>query len=172
MDCGFALRAPRNDKWRESFRPSAAAKSTRPHPRARFRAELCLGAAPRNNRGRREGRVPVAPMVRVQQKSTRQNHRYEAEHPAFPARLVLTAYTRSPRGPAGLPPYRDNAQARCAGPQHREARTTRFRRPQNAARPRRHKSAHDRFASTAFPPHATDDPDAPLGWTGTNSSLF
>jgi hypothetical protein len=28
------------------------------------------------------------------------------------------------------------------------------------------KSAHDRFASTAFLPHATDDPDAPLGWTG------
>jgi hypothetical protein len=29
--------------------------------------------------------VPVAPMVRVQQKSTRQNHRYEPEQPAFPA---------------------------------------------------------------------------------------
>jgi hypothetical protein len=29
------------------------------------------------NRGRREDRVPFAPMVRVQQKSTRQNHRYE-----------------------------------------------------------------------------------------------
>jgi hypothetical protein len=28
-------------------------------------------------RGRREGRAPTAPMVRVQQKSTRQNHRYE-----------------------------------------------------------------------------------------------
>jgi hypothetical protein len=35
----------------------------------------------------------LAPMVRVQQKSTRQNHRFSREYPAFPARLVLTAYS-------------------------------------------------------------------------------
>jgi hypothetical protein len=29
--------------------------------------------------------VLAAPMVRVQQKSTRQNHRYGPEQPAFPA---------------------------------------------------------------------------------------
>src|SRR5258708_5985733 len=35
----------------------------------------------------------LAPMVRVQQKSTRQNHRCSRGYPAFPARLVLTAYS-------------------------------------------------------------------------------
>jgi len=47
-------------------------------------------------RGRREGRVPVAPMVRVQQKSTRQNHRYEPEQPAFPAQWFYGLYVISP----------------------------------------------------------------------------
>jgi len=41
------------------------------------------------NRGRREGRELTAPMVRVQQKSTRQNHRFGRDIPAFPARMVL-----------------------------------------------------------------------------------
>ena len=36
---------------------------------------------------RAQGRPgPAGPMVRVQQKSTRQNHRFSQEHPAFPAR--------------------------------------------------------------------------------------
>jgi hypothetical protein len=39
---------------------------------ARVMHQMC----PSENRGRREDRVPTAPMVRVQQKSTRQNHRY------------------------------------------------------------------------------------------------
>jgi hypothetical protein len=47
-------------------------------------------------RGRREDRVHAAPMVRVQQKSTRQNHRYEPNNrPSL--RNGFTAYTRSPR---------------------------------------------------------------------------
>jgi hypothetical protein len=48
------------------------------------------------NRGRREGRVLAAPMVRVQQKSTRQNHRYEPEQPAFPAQWFYGLYVISP----------------------------------------------------------------------------
>jgi hypothetical protein len=40
-------------------------------------------------------------MVRVQQKSTRQNHRYEPEQPAFPAQW-FTAYTWSPGEPGFL----------------------------------------------------------------------
>src|SRR6266849_8974111 len=39
-------------------------------------SELLKRTALEIRRGRREGRVPTAPMVRVQQKSTRQNHRY------------------------------------------------------------------------------------------------
>ena len=49
-------------------------------------SESCKFIVPLLDRGRREGRVLAAPMVRVQQKSTRQNHRYEPRHPAFPAR--------------------------------------------------------------------------------------
>jgi len=37
----------------------------------------------------------VAPAVRVQQKSTRQNHRYEPKQPAFPARMVYGLYALS-----------------------------------------------------------------------------
>ena len=48
------------------------------------------------SRGGGEGRVPVAPMVRVQQKSTRQNHRYEPERPAFPAQWFYGLYVISP----------------------------------------------------------------------------
>ena len=55
----------------------------------RMASEFCNQLALEFLRGRREGRVPFAPMVRVQQKSTRQNHRYEPDHPAFPARLAL-----------------------------------------------------------------------------------
>jgi len=65
--------------------------------------ELCETAALKNNGGRREGRVPTAPMVRVQKKSTRQNHRYGPNNrPSL--RDGFTAYTRSPWGPALLPP--------------------------------------------------------------------
>jgi hypothetical protein len=66
-------------------------------------------------------------------KSTRQNHRYEPDiRPSL--RDGFTAYTRSPRGPAFLPPCHDNA--RCARRQHRDARTTRFRRAHRIVRPR------------------------------------
>jgi hypothetical protein len=38
-------------------------------------------------------------MVRVQQKSTRQNHRYEPEQPAFPAQWCYGLYVLSPVRP-------------------------------------------------------------------------
>ena len=54
----------------------------------RMTSELFHRSTLIGNRGRREDRVPFAPMVRVQQKSTRQNHRYEPERPAFPGQWV------------------------------------------------------------------------------------
>jgi hypothetical protein len=51
------------------------------------------------SRGRREGRVLAAPMVRAQKKSTRQNHRYEPEQPAFPAQWCYGLYVLSPVRP-------------------------------------------------------------------------
>jgi hypothetical protein len=41
----------------------------------------------------------LAPMVRVQQKSTRQNHRFSRNHPAFPARWFYGLYVVSPVRP-------------------------------------------------------------------------
>ena len=38
----------------------------------------------------------LAPMVRVQQKSTRQNHRFSRKRPAFPAQLCYGLYVLSP----------------------------------------------------------------------------
>jgi hypothetical protein len=58
----------------------------------RAASEFCNQITLIENRGRREGRVPFAPMVRVQKKSTRQNHRYEPNNrPSL--RNGFTAYT-------------------------------------------------------------------------------
>jgi len=58
----------------------------------RIASELFHRFTLKRYRGRREGRVPFAPMVRVQKKSTRQNHRYEPNNrPSL--RNGFTAYT-------------------------------------------------------------------------------
>jgi len=65
---------------------------TPPHSRDASRPSFCNQITLIEIRGRREGRVPFAPMVRVQQKSTRQNHRYEPNNrPSL--RNGFTAYT-------------------------------------------------------------------------------
>jgi hypothetical protein len=64
--------------------------------------ELCSVSRPRNDRGRKEGRVQAAPMVRVQQKA-RGRTTGMAEHPAFPARWAYGLYVISP-GTGSLPP--------------------------------------------------------------------
>ena len=79
MDC-FVAFAPRND-GEHSFAIS-------PQVCARFIVNFRLLKI----RGRRESRVPTAPAVRVQQKSTRQNHRYRRIiRPSL--RNGFTAYT-------------------------------------------------------------------------------
>jgi hypothetical protein len=76
----------------------------------------------------------LTPMVRVQQISTRQNHRISRiVRPSL--RDGVTAYTRSPRGPGCLAPVAGGSSSPPAWPQRREARTTRFRRPRHAVRP-------------------------------------
>jgi len=62
-------------------------------------------AAPRNEEGAGKAGHRLAPMVRVQQKSTRQNHRLSREYPAFPARMVLTvSFVLSPATSSFLSP--------------------------------------------------------------------
>jgi hypothetical protein len=62
-----------------------------------------------DNRGRREGRELAAPMARVQQKSTRQNHRLGRDIPAFPARWLGGLYVISP-GTGSFAPVARNAR--------------------------------------------------------------
>ena len=84
-------------------------------------------------RGRREGRVPFAPMVRVQQKSTRQNHRYEPNNrPSL--RNGFNGFLRALPGETGLCSHRRFASSRKARHLHRGARTTRLRRPRHVVR--------------------------------------
>jgi hypothetical protein len=84
-----------------------------------------------NRRGRRECRALAATHgPPAERKAGGSHHRY-SRHPAFPARW-FTTYTRSPRGPACLPPSRQCAFAHCAWHQHRDARTPRLRRPSPA----------------------------------------
>jgi len=55
--------------------------------------------------------VPVAPAVRVQQKSTRQNHRWRPKQPAFPARWFTGLYVLSPGTGVLAPVVRDARQS-------------------------------------------------------------
>jgi hypothetical protein len=66
--------------------------ATASRSRRRFARGMTLNFPPSHKRGRRESRVPTAPAVRVQQKSTRQNHRYRRIiRPSL--RNGFTAYT-------------------------------------------------------------------------------
>jgi hypothetical protein len=116
--------------------------------RGAFAPELSC-RLPSKSRGRGECRVKASPMARQRQEKLAAVTTGSADHPAFPARW-FTAYTRSPRGPACLPPYVHDAFA-SARHQHRDARTPRLRRPSQA------RSSHAPSTSTAPRPHARDD---------------
>jgi hypothetical protein len=55
-----------------------------------------------NSEGAGKAGRRLAPMVRVQQKSTRQNHRFSRNRPAFPARVVLRLIRDLPGEPGFL----------------------------------------------------------------------
>ena len=94
---------------------------------------------PSNKRGRREDRVLAAPMAPVRKKCTGQEPQVRAGASRPSLRDGVTAYTRSPRGSAFLPPSPRVMRKHHgkAWHQHRDARTTRLHRPQHAARPRK-----------------------------------
>ena len=72
-------------------------------PAAHLRPVLVMTSSPRKVEGAGKAGYPLIPMVRVQQESTRQNHRL-SQITGLPCADGFTAYTRSPRGPAFLPP--------------------------------------------------------------------
>jgi hypothetical protein len=76
--------------------------------------ESCEAMCPRTARGRRECRVKASPMARVQQKSTRQNHR-SGRSSGIPCAMVFTIIRALPRDRLSCPCLRQCAFAPCAG---------------------------------------------------------
>jgi hypothetical protein len=123
--------------------------------------------SPETDRGRREGRMPDRhPWPACKENARGGHHRY-GRTPALPAQWCYGLYVISLVRRACWPPCRDNALTRIAldtsvgvsGPHDFTVRETPLVRTAEAA--------HGRLPSIAFSPHATDDPDAPLGWTRT-----
>ncbi len=118
------------------------------------RGALCVRAVlidpPLRRRGHGECRALAAPMARLQKKSRRQSPQVQPRTPGIPRAMVLTAASRSPRC-AGLSGHRiaQRACARCAGHQHRDARTTRLDR----AHQRRSSARLSHAATSTRPPH-------------------
>ncbi len=123
-------------------------------------SELCCSNPP-SSKGRREGRELAAPMARLQKKSRRQSPQVRPRHPGPPCTNGFTAYTCSPQGPAVLPLSIAESSAPQSWRQHRDARTTRFRRPRHAVRPHvKHMLRH--VAAIASHLASRDDRDTPL----------
>ncbi len=79
--------------------PRRRCRDTRPHSRGAMRPSFATPSSPRKFRGRREDRVPAAPMAPAQKKIARGalTTGVAANTPAFPARVVLRLTSRSPR---------------------------------------------------------------------------
>ena len=68
------------------------------HMRSRGALRPSFPSEPPSSHGEGAGKAGrrLAPMVRVQQKSTRQNHRFSRNRPAFPAQWFYGLYAISP----------------------------------------------------------------------------
>jgi hypothetical protein len=137
------------------FQFSDSREDMRPHSRGAMRPRFGRICCPSQNRGRRESRVPIAPMGPVQQKA-RGTTGSTGITPAFPAQW-FTAYFVLPGDRAFLPPSLRRSSPQSLA-QHRGARTTRLRRP---LEPR---SSVVTPASTASHRNVRDDRDPPLSW--------
>jgi hypothetical protein len=92
------LLAPRpEERAQRASRRTGHAKNddTTSRSRGAWRPSFFIDLALRN-RGRREDRVPFAPMVRVQQKKHAAEPQVRAEQPAFPAQWCYGLYVLSP----------------------------------------------------------------------------
>jgi hypothetical protein len=99
--------------WRHSrftFPNSLGAQVRSP---AADHARVMRSTCPRKARGRRECRVKASPMARVQQKSTRQNHRLSRSS-GIPCAMVLTLIRDLPGDRLSCPRLRQCACAPCA----------------------------------------------------------
>jgi hypothetical protein len=90
--------APRNDV--------AQISHTTPHSRGAICPEFCKNRSPRDNRGRRECRMPNAPAASCVKKQTheRSHHGHTGNHPAFPAQWFYGLLRALPGDHACLTP--------------------------------------------------------------------
>ncbi len=127
-------RAPRNDEWRKFPPLTLNSFVARPDMYSRSRDMRCPSDAeyfrPLQNRGRREGRVQAAPMVACK-KARGRHHRLGRNNRPSLRDGLLGLYVLSPGTGVLAPVARVLVKASRAWPQHREARTTRFRRPRS-----------------------------------------
>jgi hypothetical protein len=130
---------------------------------ARFAPEFCLEMPPSFKRGRTECRVKASPMARVQQKSTRQNHRLSRSS-GIPCAMVLRF-------------IRDLPGDRLSCPRRQRIRPRRLGISTGMPEPRDFIVAPDRSSAReppccdpTRPPHPApdvhDDREAPPQWDG------
>jgi hypothetical protein len=130
---------------------------------ARFAPEFCLEMPPSFKRGRRECRVKASPMARVQQKSTRQNHRLSRSS-GIPCAMVLRF-------------IRDLPGDRLSCPRRQRIRPRRLGISTGMPEPRDFIVAPDRSSARETPrcdptrpphpaPDVHDDREAPPQWDG------
>jgi hypothetical protein len=130
---------------------------------ARFAPEFCLEMPPSFRRGRRECRVKASPMARVQQKSTRQNHRLSRSS-GIPCAMVLRF-------------IRDLPGDRLSCPRRQRIRPRRLGISTGMPEPRDFIVAPDRSSARETPrcdptrpphpaPDVHDDREAPPQWDG------
>jgi hypothetical protein len=98
----------------------------RPRPRGMRCPSYVDDCRPQPQEGAGKAGRRLTPMVRVQQKSTRQNHRCSRNRPAFPARMAYGLYVLSP-GTGSLAPVlrqRVNALRRASAPGRQDHTTS------------------------------------------------
>jgi hypothetical protein len=123
---------------------------------------------PRNRRGRRERRVPTAPMVRVQQKA-RGRTTGTGGSSGLPCAMVLRLIRDLPGDHAWLPPSSADRSAHLAPASERQDHTTS---PSAATSFVRALFARLTLPRPSHPvPNVRDDRDTPLLWAGTAQTV-
>ncbi len=132
----------------------------------RLRARAVPFKALFENRGRREGRVRVAPMVRVQQKKHAAEPQVRTGHPALPARWLYGLLRALPGDRLSCPRHqRARRSARLASASGGQDHTASPCAPGCSSARTSHAATRNAHRT---PPHARDDRDAPLmaRWDG------
>jgi hypothetical protein len=129
---------------------------------ARFTPEFCQNLPSSERRAQGRPGVSPHPWPACRKKAGGSHHRYEPKQPAFPARWFERLIRALPGDRLSCPRRRcDASTPHSTWHQHRDARTTRFRRTRGVVRLR-----ENHAATSTRPPHPApnvrDDREAPL----------